>query len=73
MNNTNDIGREMTNAEAIAILAQVKSKLGRNYKRAIRSAWYDGDYDGEGLGEWDSSLQRIRNTFGPTWLVNARA
>jgi len=73
MSNTQTIqSGEMTKAEAIAILGEVKAKLGRKYKSAIREAWFDGDYEAEGLGNWDSSLQRIRNTFGPTWLVNAR-
>lgn len=71
MNNTP--GYEMTTTEAIAILAAVKAKLGRNYKRAIRTAWMNGDYSSEGLEEWGSRLQQIRNAFGPTWLVNARA
>jgi hypothetical protein len=74
MNNTNTItGTEMTNAAALAILAEVKAKLGRNYKSAIRVAWMNGNYDGQGLGEWANRLQQIRNAFGPTWLVNARA
>jgi len=62
----------MTNEEAIAVLAEVKAKLGRKYKSAIRIAWFNGDYEAEGLGNWSSRLQQIRNTFGPTWLVNAR-
>lgn len=73
MNNTIEMNTAMTNEQAIKVLAEVKAKLGRNYKRAIRIAWMNGDYDGECLGEWASSLQRIRNAFGPTWLVNARA
>lgn len=63
---------EMTKAEAVAILAEVKAALGRNYKAAIRTAWANGDYESEGLGNWSSRLQRIRNAFGPSWLVAAR-
>ena len=62
----------MTNDEALSILVAVKAKLGRQYKSAIRVAWMNGDYDGEGLGEWSSRLQQIRNTFGPSWLVRAK-
>jgi hypothetical protein len=70
MTNTNTItGNEMTKAEALTILAAVKAKLGRNYKQAIRTAWMNGNYDGEGLGEWDSRLQQIRNTFGHILIV----
>jgi hypothetical protein len=70
MKNTNDNAAQ-TN-EAIEILTAVKAKLGRNYKSAIRQAWMSGNYDREGLGQWDSVLQRIRNTFGPSWLIRAR-
>lgn len=74
MNNTNTINAaEMTKTQAIEILTAVKAKLGRNYKQAIRSAWMNGDYSSECLEEWSSQLQQIRNSFGPTWLVNARA
>jgi hypothetical protein len=50
----------------------VKAALGRNYKSYIRTAWMNGNYAYEGLGEWDGQLQSIRNTFGPSWLVKAQ-
>lgn len=62
----------MSKEEALKVLAEVKAKLGRNYKQAIRFAWMNGDYHRDGLSRWDSRLQRIRNTLGPEWLVRAR-
>jgi hypothetical protein len=55
-------------ADAIAMLSVIKRRLGRGYKRAIRNAWYDGNYRGEGLEDWSGNLQKIRNAFGPSWL-----
>ena len=63
----------MNKQEAVAVLTEVKSELGRNYKSAIREAWMTGDYGAQCLEKWAGQLQRIRNTFGPSWLVNARA
>lgn len=62
----------ITEPEALEVLREVKAKLGRNYKAGIREAWMTGNYAGQRLADWDSKLQRIRNVFGPTWLVNAR-
>ena len=62
----------MSKSEALEVLRQVKAKLGRCYKQAIRNAWTDGDYHREYLDEWSGKLQSIRNTFGPSWLINAR-
>lgn len=62
----------MNATEALGLLADVKTQLGRNYKSAIRDAWVDGDYQSRGLGDWDSQLQQIRNQFGPSWLVKAQ-
>lgn len=63
--------KTLTEQEALETLAQVKAVLGRNYKSAIRQAWFDGRYDST-LGDWSSQLQNIRNQFGPSWLVDAR-
>jgi len=59
----------MKEKEALVVLFEVRCKLGRNYKSAIRSAWMNGDYEGQGLTNWSSRLQSIRNQFGPSWLV----
>lgn len=56
----------------MTVLATVKAELGRNYKSAIRDAWMDGNYAARGLGNRASELQRIRNIFGPSWLVKAQ-
>lgn len=58
--------------EAREVVLAVRSKVGRKYKTAIHDAWLSGDYAGECLSEFASELQRIRNTYGPTWLVNFR-
>lgn len=63
---------QMSASQAIDVLRLVKQRLGRNYKAAIREAWMTGNYDRERLGQWSSELQRIRNIFGPSWLVRAR-
>src|SRR5215468_2139602 len=65
------VGVEITQGQALDILKAVKAQLGRNYKSAIRQAWMDGNYDGQCLGQWSAPLQRIRNSFGPTWLSRA--
>jgi hypothetical protein len=62
---------EITERDAMTVLRQVRFALGRNYKSKIRDAWMDGNYNRDGLGQWDSQLQRIRNGFGPSWLVKA--
>ncbi len=62
----------MKTIEAIEVLRIVKSKLGRNYKSAISRAWFSGDYETEGLGDYSSALQNIRNIYGPKWLYNLR-
>lgn len=66
------MNEQITKDQAIAVLKEVREKIGRNYKQPIRMAWMNGDYTGEGLEQWDSQLQQIRNVFGPTWLVNIR-
>ena len=61
-----------TEQEALALLAKVKAKLGRNYKSAINRAWMTGDYHSESLSEYSCRLQNIRNSLGPSWLAKAR-
>ncbi|HEX3800196.1 MAG TPA: hypothetical protein VH413_15990 [Verrucomicrobiae bacterium] len=62
----------MTETQALETLACVKFMLGRNYKAKIRRAWETGNYSADSLEEWQGDLQRIRNTFGPSWLVQAQ-
>lgn len=57
---------------AVTVVKDVKAKLGRKYKTAIRRAWETGDYGYDSLEEFAGDLQRIRNRLGPTWLVNFR-
>jgi hypothetical protein len=60
----------MKENEAIEVLRAVKNQLGRNYKSAISRAWFNGNYEAEGLGNHSSALQNIRNIYGPKWLYN---
>lgn len=62
----------MNEQEALSVLSRVKQELGRNYKSAIRQAWFDGNYRSQSLEQWASTLQQVRNVFGPSWLVRAR-
>ena len=71
MSDTEEFTAEETET-AKGILREVRAHLGRGYKAAIRNAWYNGNYDGECLSQWDGALQNIRNTLGPTWLHNVR-
>jgi hypothetical protein len=59
-------------AKALKVLDEVRESQGRLYKRWIRNAWETGAYDVNGLKEWETDLQWIRNTFGPSWLVKIR-
>ena len=61
----------MSEIEALTTLREVKAKHGRLYKSKIHLAWIDGNYGRDNLSDWDSALQRIRNIFGPSWLVRA--
>lgn len=56
--------------EQIEALHQWKREFGRNWKDALRRAWFDGDYMGF-TGE-SAYLQQVRNTFGPSWLIRLR-
>ncbi len=52
--------------EQLAVLAAYAKDHGRHWKRDLNDAWSTGDY---GYGEDTGTLQTIRNTFGPSWLV----
>jgi hypothetical protein len=52
--------------EQFAALQQFAAAQGRRWKSELRHAWETGDYP----SDCDSaSLQQVRNTFGPSWLV----
>lgn len=68
LNETNQITQEY----ALYLLAKVREKLGRCYKSKIRKAWITGDYECNDLGAWAFDLQRMRNVFGPSWLINSK-
>lgn len=57
----------------MTVLRQVRFSVGRNYKSKIRDAWMDGNYNRDGLGQWDSQLQRIRNVFGDEAIKRIKA
>ena len=42
---------------------------GRSWKSKLNIAWSTGRYDDFSGTEDYSSLQQVRNTFGPSWLV----
>lgn len=67
-----ELNENMNDRQALEILFEVRVELGRNYKQAIRSAWMNGDYIGNGLDKWAGRLQQIRNQFGPSWLADVR-
>lgn len=52
------------------LLAYLFALYGNRTKTKIRHAWESGDYSKMRLGENDeSTLQAMRNTRGPSWLV----
>lgn len=53
----------------LSVLRQYKLTHGRRWKNTLLTAWMTGIYD-----DSDNTcvLQQIRNTLGPTWLVNIR-
>ena len=59
---------DITEKEALEVLSDVKKRLGRKFKEAITDAWMNGNYRKDGLNDISHLLQRIRNTFGPSWL-----
>lgn len=52
------------------ILQEVRNRLGRTYKSAIRHAWMTGNYCG--MREWAQELQQMRNQLGPAWLASVK-
>lgn len=61
--------KQQPTIEQMEALKEFARLHGRNWKAPLRQAWYDGNYHGFAGSNF---LQQIRNTFGPTWLVNFR-
>jgi hypothetical protein len=51
-------------AEQLKAIKEYAAANGRNWKSALRHDWETGQSYGD--------LQQIRNSFGPSWLVNFR-
>lgn len=59
---------KLTTEQTIALIEWSKF-CGRTWKSELRIAWMNGDYQGFANS---GPLQQIRNTFGPSWLVNLK-
>ena len=44
----------------------------RRWRAHISQAWLDGDYERHGLKALAGGLQRIRNIYGPAWLIRVK-
>jgi len=53
-------------ADQVEALRRYAAAHGRTWKAQLHQAWMTGQYD---AGDYDSTLQCIRNQFGPSWLV----
>jgi hypothetical protein len=42
-------------------------RMGRFWRRELRGAWMDGNYQGN--SDISHLLQQVRNEFGPEWLI----
>jgi hypothetical protein len=61
--------RQMISPDQLAALRTFADANGRSWKSKLNAAWSTGRYaDYNGADEY-GSLQQIRNTFGPAWLV----
>lgn len=60
--------RELTDVELLA-LRRWANERGRKWKMWLREAWMNGNYGGFAQS---ATLQQIRNTFGPSWLITFR-
>lgn len=54
----------------LAALRAFKAKHGRCWKQVLRDRWMDGNWDYD--SEDSQTLQTIRNTRGPSWLISVR-
>ena len=58
--------KQTPNATQLQALKTFAAENGRSWKAALREAWLTGNYP---AGSDSASLQQVRNTFGPSWLV----
>lgn len=56
----------MTETQLEAALRKYAAAHGRCWKQDLRQSWMTGQYY---LADDEGTLQRIRNNFGPSWLV----
>ena len=61
----------MTETEAIEILRKAKEQAfnERSWRYDLYIAWSQGNYRTFGWDDMDGELQRVRNTFGGSWLA----
>ena len=59
--------------DELEALEYLKARFPNRWKSMIRDAWMNGDYSPLCLKEnQDQLLQLLRNTRGPTWLMNLK-
>jgi len=59
-------------SEQLEALRRFARLNGRTWKSCLRHAWETSRYYDHGAEEYSGTLQQIRNTFGPSWLVRFR-
>jgi len=62
----------MTEQEAIEALVKARRIAGRPWRRIVHECWGTGGYRKHYLESIAGSLQRVRNKFGPSWLIKAK-
>ena len=65
----NAMAKHEPTPEQLKALLTYASNNGRFWKRLLRHAWETGDYQAE---DDTALLQQVRNSFGPSWLVDFR-
>jgi hypothetical protein len=55
--------------EQLNALRTFANANGRNWKSSLNDAWSTGRYRNYNGTDDEGSLQQVRNTFGPSWLV----
>jgi len=57
--------------EQLAAIRRFAKRHGRTWKAALNAAWMRAAYDFAARENDDAALlQQVRNSFGPSWLVN---
>lgn len=64
--------RSLTQQERGAIALFAKHH-GRRWKEALRLCWINAAYRTAPIAEDAATLQSLRNSHGPAWLINYRA